>query len=304
MCSAVFRFLILLQTLLVVLALVLDGVAVHAVELADLPTVRLSPRSRAQAWDPGALSALRSDVLEPFLSQALVVEIQDLETAPRIVAAPEYHVMISRGDRAYAVGSDRLRLDAAAVRNTPLWRLYRNAQPLKDPVTQQVLGFEAHYLGKAVLQHSESQTFEAGPDGRMRTVTTPARIEIINAKEEIRTGDRMLPEPERLFLNLQPRTPDRALVGRIVSVYGSAVLNAAQNQVVSLNLGQRDGLQAGDVLGILKDASRVQGAASIRLPDEPNGWLLVFRTFERISYGLIMDTVDGVRVGDRLHTVR
>ena len=171
------------------------------VAMADLPTVRFSPRIRAQAWDPRALSALRTEVLEPFWSEALVVEAQDMDQAPRVVATAEHHVMLSRGDRAYALGTDTQPLNQTAVRAQPLWRLFRNARPLKDPVTQQVLGYEAHYLGKALLQQGESQTFEAGPDGRMLAVTVPARIEIVNSKEEVRVGDRLLPEPERAYLN-------------------------------------------------------------------------------------------------------
>ena len=272
--------------------------------MADLPTVRFSPRIRAQVWDPRALTALRTEVLEPFWSEALVVDAQDMNHAPRVVATAEHHVMLSRGDRAYALGTDTQPLDQTAVRVKPLWRLFRNARPLKDPVTQQVLGYEAHYLGKAVLQQSESQTFEAGPDGRMLAVTVPARIEIVNSKEEVRVGDRLLPEPERTYLNMVPRSPDRAVEGRIVSMYGSAVVNAGQNQVVSLNLGRRDGLKAGHVLNILKAGAQLQAQPDnptlMKLPDEPNGWLLVFQTFEQLSYGLVLDTVDGVRVGDRL----
>jgi hypothetical protein len=247
---------------------------------------------------------LRTQVLEPFLSEALVVDAQDMDQAPRVVATAEHHVMLSRGDRAYALGTDSQPLDQSAVRAKPLWRLFRNARPLKDPVTQQVLGYEAHYLGKAVLQKSESQTFEVGPDGRMLAVTVPARIEIVNSKEEVRVGDRLLPEPERAYLNMVPRSPDRAMAGRIVSMYGSAVVNAGQNQVVSLNLGRRDGLKAGHVLNILKAGAQLNAQPHnptlMKLPDEPNGWLLIFQTFEQLSYGLVLDTVDGVRVGDRI----
>jgi hypothetical protein len=223
-----------------------------------------------------------------------------MDHAPRVVATSDHHVMLSRGDRAYALGTDSLPLDQTAVRAKPLWRLFRNARPLKDPITQQVLGYEAHYLGKAVLQQSESQTFEAGPDGRMLAVTVPARIEIVNSKEEVRVGDLLLPEPERTYLNMVPRSPDRAVEGRIVSMYGSAVVNAGQNQVVSLNLGRRDGLKAGHVLNILKAGAQLQSPTLMKLPDEPNGLLLVFQTYEQLSYGLVLNTVDGVRVGDRL----
>jgi hypothetical protein len=93
--------------------------------------------------------------------------------------------------------------------------------------------------------------------------------------------------------------------GRIVSVYGNAVVNAAQNQVVAINRGTADGMEPGIVLAILKDGASVVDRSDdnrpmMKLPDERNGLLMVFRTFERVSYALILEITDGVRVGDRL----
>ena len=75
--------------------------------------------------------------------------------------------------------------------------------------------------------------------------------------------------------------------------------------MVSINRGTKDGIEAGHVLAILRDGPRVQDKTtpdreSIKLPNERNGLLMVFRTFDRISYGLILEIVDGVRVGDHL----
>ena len=102
-----------------------------------------------------------------------------------------------------------------------------------------------------------------------------------------------------------PRAPAGVVDARIVSVYGSAVVNAAQNQVVVINRGRRDGVESGHVMAILKNGPRLidktdPARPEIKLPDERNGLLMVFRTFERLSYGLIMETTDGVKVGDHL----
>ena len=139
--------------------------------------------------------------------------------------------------------------------------------------------------------------------GKMQREMVPATIDIVLAKEEMRVGDRLLPEPPRQFINYVPRAPKDKVNGRIVSVYGSAVVNAAQNQVVVINMGTRDGLQAGHILAVLKDGPRVIDRTTgvpqeIKLPDERNGLLMVFRTFDRLSYGLILQVTDGVRVGD------
>ena len=137
----------------------------------------------------------------------------------------------------------------------------------------------------------------------------PATIDIVSAKEEMRVGDRLLPEPPRELLSYSPRAPAADVAGRIVSVYGSAVVNAAQNQVVAINLGSRDGIASGHVMAILKDGARMVDKTDtarpmMKLPDERNGLLMVFRTFDRVSYALVLDITSGVRVGDRLVSPR
>jgi hypothetical protein len=89
-------------------------------------------------------------------------------------------------------------------------------------------------------------------------------------------------------------------------VYSStSIVNASQNQVVAINLGKRDGIESGHVLAIQKDGARIVDKSDptkplMKLPDERNGLLMVFSTYERVSYALILEIIDGVRVGDRL----
>jgi hypothetical protein len=176
---------------------------------------------------------------------------------------------------------------------------------LKDPTTGEVLGYEAQYVGKAKLARSEGTAEVENRDGSKSMALVPATIDITAAKEEIRVGDRLLPEPPRQMQTYTPRAPDGKVEGRIVSVYGNAVVNAAQNQVVAINRGTTDGMEPGIVLAILKDGASVVDRSDdsrpmMKLPDERNGLLMVFRTFERVSYALILEITDGVRVGDRL----
>ncbi len=278
---------------------------------ADSPpteTIRVSPRVRYETLDSGALPALKSHLIEPFLAEPIIVDENGLLSAPRIVAAQEGRVLLTRGDRAYARGNtDKPLLDAPGKQQE--FRIFRNATPLKDPGSGEVLGYEAQYVGKALLVRSESTQSATGKDGQTSTEITPATIDIVAAKEEMRVGDRMLPEPERELLNYTPRAPSGEIEGRIVSVYGSAVVNAAQNQVVVINRGARDGMERGHVLAILKDGARVvdktdAGRPLMKLPDERNGLLMVFRTFDRLSYALVLDITDGVKVGDRLTSPR
>ena len=268
-------------------------------------TVRLSPRTRYETLASDALPTLKSHLIEPFLAEPVIVDENGLKTAPRIVAAQENRVLLTRGDRAYARGEGATVLVDDATQKQQAFRVFRNATPLKDPVTGEVLGYEAQYVGKALLVRGESTAESIDKAGKPRTDIIPATIDIVAAKEEMRVGDRLLPEPPQQLLSYVPRAPTTPIDARIVSVYGSAVVNAAQNQVVVINRGTRDGLQSGHVLAILKDGARLidktdEARTALKLPDERNGLLMVFRTFDKLSYALVLEITDGAKVGDRL----
>lgn len=272
----------------------------------DVPTqtIKVSPRTRYESMADAAVPTLKNSLIEPFLAEPIVVDENELKSAPRIVAAQEGRVLLTRGDRAYARGqSDTPLLEGKGQARE--FRVFRNATPLRDPDSGEVLGYEAQYIGKAALIQSESTQESRDKDGKTRHEIIPATIDIVAAKEEMRVGDRLVPEPERVFLSYTPRAPDGQVDGRIISVYGSAVVNASQNQVVVINRGSRNGVQSGHVMAILKDGARLVDKTDpdkplLKLPDERNGLLMVFKTFEKVSYALILEITAGVKVGDRL----
>jgi len=306
-------------------------------------TVRVSPRIRSESLSDSAIPPVSMQQIEAFLAEPLIVDEATFARAPRIVATPENRVLLSLGDRAYARGSYGNESDAAALslaagkpRN---FRVFRNAVPLKDPSTGEVLAYEAQYVGKAYLSREESRVaVEAPPTPatpqpvraddykpafdnpanveRVQIANTsaasaapaselvPATIDIVQAKEEMRVGDRLLPEPPREFSNYVPRAPGSAQKGQIVSVYGNAVRFASQNQVVAINRGREHGVENGHVLALLRDTNLVTDKTDdsrpmLRLPGERNGLMMVFRTFDKVSYALILQIHDGVKVGDR-----
>ncbi len=270
-----------------------------------LDTVRLSPRIRSQSLMSDALPTLQSHLIEPFLAEPVIVDENTLNSAPRIVAAQEGRVLLTSGDRAYARGPGEAALIDDPRQKQKAYRIFRNATPLKDPVSGAVLGYEAQYIGKALLVRSESTQQSSERDGAPHTDVVPATIDIVSAKEEMRIGDRLLPEPPQQLRSYVPHAPQGTVDARIVSVYGSAVVNAAQNQVVVINRGTRDGIESGQVLAILKDGARMidktdAAQTELKLPDERNGLLMVFRPFEKLSYALVLDITDGVKVGDHL----
>ena len=271
-------------------------------------TVRVSPRTRFESLADASIPTLAANAIEPFVTEAMIVDAVAFSGAPRIVATQEGRVLLSRGDRAYARGLSAGGTAGKALsdaRGEPLdYRVFRNATPLKDPATGAILGYEAQFVGKAELVRGESTQEVTAKDGKVTTEIVPATIDIVVAKEEMRVGDRLVAEAARISQSYAPHAPATPISGQIVSVYGSAVTNAAQNQVVVINRGLKDGIERGHVMAILKNGQTLAdrtdaGKPLMKLPNERNGLLMVFSTFELLSYALILQITDGVKVGDR-----
>lgn len=250
---------------------------------------RLSPRIRPEPLPSDAIASVPMHLIGPFLNDAVVLDNNTLETAPRVVATQEGRVIVSKGENAYVRG------DLSAARN---WQLFREPKPLVDPTTGEVLGFEARYVGGAeYVRPGETRT---AADGTNEII--PATVTITNLREEASVGDRLSPAPARDVDPFAPHAPGAPMNGRIISVYGDG-LNAGQNQIVSLNKGARDGMERGHVLALWRAGkARVDNTEGkrevIRLPDERHGLLFVFRVFERVSYALILNVQDPVGAGD------
>lgn len=272
-------------------------------------TVRVSPQTRYSSLADAAIPTLARNSIEAFLAEPLIVDEAEFLLSPRIVATQEGRVLLSRGDRAYARGQSGNGTSGKPLsdaRGEPFqFRVFRNATPLKDPTSGAILGYEAQFVGKAELVRGEGTQQAVARDGKVSSEIVPATIDIVVAKEEMRIGDRLVPEPPRVSQSYVPHAPPVPIAGQIVSIYGrgSATL-AAANQVVVVNRGTRDGLENGHVMAILKDGQILQdktdsSRTTIKLPNERNGLLMVFRTFESLSYALVLQITDGVKVGDR-----
>lgn len=268
-------------------------------------TVRVSPRVRIEALADLALPTLQPHLIEPFLAEPVIVGELTLQGAPRIVAGPENRVLLTRGDRVYARGSNGTPMAARPSGPLEEFRVFRNAVALRDPITRAVLGYEAQYLGKASLLRGESVEAVQTKEGGTLDTPVPATLDIVSARSEMRVGDRLLPEPGRQLVSYVPRAPESPVDGAVVSMYGDAVALAGQNSVVVINKGVADGIESGHVLAILRRGAsfvdRTNGErTAIKLPNERNGLMMVFRPFEHLSYALILDSTEGVQIGDRV----
>ncbi len=270
-----------------------------------LPTVKVSPRTRYGTLADAAIPTLPAHLLEPFLAEPILVDEATHLRAPRIVGSDNERVLFANGDRVYARAEQAQDLSMDKTAPTR-YRIYRNATALKDPNTGKILAYEAQYIGSADLARGQSVRDVTGKDGKPAKEIVPATFDIIGNKEEMRTGDRLLPEPKRDFPTYTPRAPGRAIEGvRVMSMYGSTVARAGANAIVSLNKGASDGLEIGHVMAIVKDGRTVTDTTvtprqEIKLPDERNGLAMVFKTFDKVSYALILQVNDGVKIGDHL----
>lgn len=251
--------------------------------------VKLSPQARSSPLDDGAIASVDFRLIEPFLNEAIIFQGNEIETAPRIVAAQEGRVLLTRGDLAYVRGN----LDPRAN-----YRIFREAKPLRDPGTGEVLGYEASYVGALeFVREGESRA------GAQSSDPVPATFRVNAVRQEANVGDRLAPVPPKDFSNYAPRAPEADVAGQIISIYGDA-LTAGQNQIVAINRGERDGLQRGNILALWRAGDRVVDKTDparpvLKLPDERHGLLFVFRTFDRMAYALILQVQEPVRPGDR-----
>ena len=246
---------------------------------------KLDPRVRVEKGGAD-IPSIASALIEPFLSQPLVIEEDGMDAAPRIVAAQEDRVYVGSGNIAYVTGIDKS--------SQKLWQIYRPGKPLVDPETRRVLGYEAFYLGVA----------------RVSKEGNPATIEIITAKQEIGRGDRLLPAARALPLNYVPHAPDKMVQGRVVSSYGG-INETGRNSIITINKGSRDGMEIGHVLALYRfgksftdvtPASAGGDKVTRKLPDERYGLIFVFRVFEQVSYALVLNVSRPVNVNDVVQT--
>lgn len=245
-------------------------------------TINLSPAVRSQPLAE-EIPAIPAHLIDPFLSEPLVIDPGQFDTAPVIVATQENRFVTGAGDRVYVAG--------LAAGNVPrAWQIYRPGKPLVDPDSQEVLGIEAVYLGDAQI---------AGEIGE----ATPFLI--VKSRQEIGRGDRLTPLRRSGAISYAPHAPQHPVSGRILAIYGG-VGEGGQHSIVSLSRGARDGLEVGHVLALYRTGATVRNRFADdreelhRLPDERYGLLFVFRVFERVAYALVMEATRPVLAGDRV----
>lgn len=240
---------------------------------------KLSPSVRVLENDQ-AITAIPLDRINSFLSHSRIVEAADLESAPYMLAGPQKRIVVGAGDEAYARGKF-----ADGLTN---FGVYRKNQVFVDPQTREVLGVYALGVGSVSIKDIKKDV---------------ATLNVVRANEEIRMGDRLLPSEDRATTSVfYPSAPDSEIKANIIAVEGG-VTQVAKYNVVMVNRGDREGLKPGNVLAIYKKGEvvtdRVAGG-KVQLPDERAGLLMIFRTFKKMSFALVLESDQVLAVGDSL----
>ena len=248
-------------------------------------TFKLSPKARAERLDT-AIPTIPIDAIQQFLTQPLVADQSTMEDAAYVVSSADEHLIVGAGDRVYVRG---LKDDEG-----DRFHIFRPGDAYLDPASGEVLGYEALYLGDATAQKFGD----------------PATLKLTRTTREINIGDRVMPmTQEDVYAYFTPHSPDEEVEGTIISVV-DGVSQIGQYQIVVLNRGTREGVDVGTVFEIYQTGelivdqikNKTERNANIKLPDEKAGILMVFRTFDKVSFGLIMKATSALHVGDTVRT--
>ena len=232
-----------------------------------IKTVKLSPKVRSTSIEQ-AITTIPRSAIDAFLYAHRVIGEDELKFAPYIATSYEQHLIAGPGFKIYV-----RRLKEPKVTS---FQVVRPGQVYKHPDTGEVLGFEALNLG-------ESHLVKVGE---------PSTMIVTNAYQEILDGDYLLPlRKDRKAAYFLPKAPSKEVKGYIVAVV-NGVTEIGQNNVVVLSLGKREGMQPGDVLDIYHGGVTVRDRKAneeIKLPNEKAGTLMVFRTFDKTSFALVLE---------------
>ena len=246
--------------------------------------VRLSPRVRENPLSE-AIHSIPYDQIAAFMSRPAVLAKEDVEGAPYVAHGRDHRLASAVGQEVYV-----RRFGDAKVGNR--YNVYHVGDELVDPDSGDVLGYQGLFTGEADV----------------RRLGDPATMMIVDSARETLEGDIVMdivPEPKLDFL---PRAPKQSVDGKVMSVIDDRT-RVAQYDILIINRGKRDGLEPGNVLAVwtageenVPDKTAYPESRTMNLPDERNGLAMVFKTYDRLSYALMMQSDREIQVGDEVRS--
>jgi hypothetical protein len=239
---------------------------------------RLSPEARITPLTE-AVTSVSYESIAAFLSTGVVLERDQVDELPYLLATRGDHLIAAAGNTVYIRRNSN---DTPGQR----FNIVHVGDELVDPDTNRVIGYQGIVVGSGTLRR--------GGD--------PSTLAITESTQEAKQGDLLIPTDVGLPLNFFPKAPSSNIDGRIISVVGG-VSQIGQYMVVVMNRGSADGLTVGDVLTVFQDGPEVVDhveGGTVKLPDESAGTIMVFKTFDNISYGLVMEATTAIHNHDHV----
>lgn len=251
---------------------------------------RVEPRIRSMPLN-SAVTTIPYEAVAAFMSKPSVLAKEQISAAPYVIATRDLHVVMSDGDTLYARGFKN------AVEVGTHYNVVRIGEALRDPDTNQVLGYDGIFNGA----------------GHVTRIGDPVTLIMTESARETEAGDKLIAGGVDVPLDFVPSAPKVKIDGRIISV-SNGVSVIGQYEVVVINRGAHDGLVPGNVLAIFDYGPTVADndqhgflnstdhfwAHKVQLPSERSGTFMVFKTFDNLSYGLVMEATDIIRVTDKV----
>jgi hypothetical protein len=270
------------------LALRADGrTSLEIVRGGSGSAARLEPMLRSVPLE-GPIATIPYSLIAAFLSRPGVLTGDEIKAAPYVLALRDNHQIAGAGHDLYIK-----KLDGETGARYSVMHV---DEQLKDPQSGRKLGYLAIYTGTAQLTRPGDV----------------AKVRLTDSARETLEGDVLIAEEMSPTNDFAPHGPSQPVDGRIIAVVNN-VLVAGQYEVVAVNRGSADGLDRGAVLTVdlagdkVSDhCAKIDGEGScwvphsVRLPDESSGTLLVFKTYERMSYALIFSDIVPIAIGDRV----
>lgn len=246
----------------------------------DSRTVKLLPKVRSEPLET-AIPTIPPNAILPFLTRPLVVGENELQQAGYITTGLDDRIALGNGSQFYARGLKDSDPD--------YYQIFRLGKAIYHPDTGELLAHEALYLG-------EARRLESGD---------PSKLVVSEVKQEIIPTDRLLVAPKKASLPYYyPHAPKTQVEGRIVSAL-NAVAEIGSHAVVGVSLGTREGIEEGTVLRVMRHVGQARDPVTrerYQLPDEESALVMVFRTYEKMSYALVMTATQPVHMLDAVTT--
>ncbi len=258
---------------------VAERMAARAAGRVDPDSGKLLPQIRSEPMSV-AIPAVPLQAIRAFLSGSRVVGPEELDKAPYVIAGMENRIIVGSGEKVYVRGPNLQVGDNYGV--------YRRGKTYLDPDTGEVLGVEASDIGAGGI---------IAADGGVGTMS------LSRTTQEVRIEDRLLVvEAMPVTPVFHPTNPDNVKPGRILQVFNS-LGSGGLNSIIILNRGEREGVKQGHTFALYKRGSVVRDRTKdemVRLPSERAGLAMVFRTFNKTSYAIILKASTVIQQGDEV----